>query len=100
MIVVSGTLRIAPADLDAAVAAGVTMAEASLAEPGCSAYGFWQDPTDPGLIRVFEEWASEEALGEHFATPHMAEFMGALGNLGIEGMDIHKYQVSDKSKLM
>ena len=75
MIIVSGTLTIDPADVETAMALGATMAEASLAEEGCSAYGFWQDPADPSRARVFEEWASQEALDLHFATPHMADFM-------------------------
>ena len=34
------------------------------------------------------------------ASPHMAEFMGAAGSLGITGADIQRYDVSAKSKLM
>jgi len=100
MIIVSGTLRLAESDIDAAMALGATMAEASLAEEGCSAYGFWQNPSDPTQVRVFEEWASEEDLGTHFATPHMADFMTGLGQLSISEMDLSKYTVSDKGPLM
>ena len=100
MIIVSGTLRIAESDIDQAMGLGATMAEASLAEEGCSAYGFWQSPGDPTLVRVFEEWASEDDLGTHFATPHMAAFMEGLGQLTISEMELSKYECSDKSKLM
>jgi quinol monooxygenase YgiN len=79
---------------------GATMAEASLAEDGCSAYGFWQNPSDPTQVRVFEEWASEADLGTHFATPHMAAFMEGLGQLSISEMDLSKYEVSTKGPLM
>ena len=94
MIIVSGTLRLAESDIDAAMALGATMAEASLAEEGCSAYGFWQNPSDPTQVRVFEEWASEEDLGTHFATPHMADFITALGELLDGGAPTTKYVVS------
>jgi quinol monooxygenase YgiN len=100
MIIVSGTLRLAAEHVDQAMALGATMAEASLAEEGCSAYGFWQSSADPTLVRVFEEWASEEDLGTHFATPHMADFMAGLGQLSISEMELSKYTVSDKSPLM
>jgi quinol monooxygenase YgiN len=99
MIIVSGTLRIAESDVEAAMALGATMAEASLAEEGCSAYGFWRNPSDPSEARVFEEWASQEALDLHFATPHMAEFMAGIGQLAISDMDLHKYEVSGKGPL-
>jgi quinol monooxygenase YgiN len=99
MIIVSGTLRVDSADIATAMDLGTTMAEASLAEDGCSAYGFWQDPADPGRVRVFEEWASQEALDEHFATPHMGTFMAGLGELSISDMELSKYEVSEKSPL-
>lgn len=99
MIIVSGTLRIDPADIDTAMDLGATMAEASLAEEGCSAYGFWQDPKDPGRVRVFEEWTDQAAIDQHFATPHMAAFMEGLGKLKISEMDLSKYEVSAKGPL-
>jgi quinol monooxygenase YgiN len=100
MIIVSGTLRFAAEHVDQGMALAATMAEASLAEEGCSAYGFWQSPADPTLVRVFEEWASQEDLDTHFATPHMAEFMTGLGQLQLSDMDLSKYTVSDKGPLM
>jgi quinol monooxygenase YgiN len=99
MIIVSGTLRVAEGDIDQAMALGVTMAEKSLAEDGCSAYGFWQDPADPGRVRVFEEWSDQAALDSHFATPHMADFMAGLGELGISDMELSRYEVSEKKPL-
>jgi quinol monooxygenase YgiN len=100
MIIVSGTLRIAESDIEQAMELGATMAAASLEEEGCSAYGFWQSPGDPTLVRVFEEWASEEDLGTHFATPHMADFMAGLGQLTISDMELSKYECTAKSPLM
>ena len=99
MIIVSGTLRIDPADIDQAMALGATMSEASLAEDGCHAYGFWQDPADPGRVRVFEEWESPEAIDAHFATPHMADFMAGLGQLKISDMELSQYTVTEKGSL-
>lgn len=99
MIIISGTLRVDNADVEAAMALGETMATASLAEDGCSAYGFWQSPSDPCLVRVFEEWASQEAIDAHFATPHMADFMAGLGQLAISDMELSKYEVSQKGPL-
>ena len=49
---------------------------------------------------MFEEWASQEALDLHFATPHMAEFMAAIGQLKISDMDLSRYAVSEKAPLL
>jgi len=100
VIVVSGVLKLDPAKHDEFADIGAKIAAASLAEEGCSAYGWWSDPSTPGVFRVFEEWADQAAIDFHFATPHMAEFMGAMGGVGITEADIHKYTVEEKSKLM
>lgn len=100
MIVVSGTLTVDPANHDAAVEAMNKLVPATLAEEGNVTYGFWASLTTPGEFRVFEEWKDEAALGTHFAEPHMAEFMGALGGLGVTGSSIQKYEVSGTSPLM
>jgi quinol monooxygenase YgiN len=99
MIIVSGTLRIDPADRDTAMKLATEMAEASRAEEGCGAYGFWEDVAEPGRFRIFEEWASAQALEEHFATPHMAAFMAGLGEVKISDMDLHRYEVDEKKPL-
>lgn len=100
MIIVSGTLEIDPARRDRAIEAGETMAAASREEPGCLAYGFWADPVALHRFRVFEEWESEEALTAHFATPHLAAFAAAFSELGVHNTDVHRYTVTEKTKLM
>ncbi len=100
MIVVSGTIDLDPANHDAVVALTDTLVAATLQEEGCISYGFWADPSDAGRFRVFEEWDNETALDAHVKTPHMATFNKGLGPLGITGVSITKYVVSESSKLM
>jgi quinol monooxygenase YgiN len=49
---------------------------------------------DPGALRIFEEWESEEALRAHFATPHMARFQKAIIGLPIKSSSVLRYDVS------
>lgn len=100
MIIVSGIIELDPANHDDAVGHMATLVAATLAEEGCIDYGFWADPAQPGRFRVFEQWKDEDAIGSHFAEPHMAAFMGALGGLGVSGTAIDKHVVSESSKLM
>lgn len=99
MIVVSGVLTVDPAHHQRMVELGRTVAEASRAEAGCLEYGVWADPDDPGRFRVFEEWVSQEALEEHFATPHFAAFGAGLGEVGVQDMAVHRYVDPDKRDL-
>lgn len=91
MIIVSGIMTVGPSSHDRMVELARTVSTESLKEPGCRAYGFWADPDVRGRFRVFEEWDSQEALTEHFATPHFAAFGSGLGDLELDSMDIHRY---------
>ena len=96
MVVIGGTIRIDPANLDKAVVAAKKMMTETKKEPGCVEYNFSLDLEDKSLVWLFEEWETEEALIKHFETPHMAEFMQALPTLGIQGMDVHRYDATAK----
>jgi quinol monooxygenase YgiN len=100
MILVSGTITFDPAKADEARALVEPLVAASLQEPGCKQYGFWTHVSQPGHVRIFEEWESQEAMDAHMETPHLAAFMGSLGGLGITGAELTKYEVADSSKLM
>jgi quinol monooxygenase YgiN len=100
MIVVSGVLKMDPANHDLFAELAAKMSAASNAEEGIVAYGFYADPQEPGTFRVFEEYVDEGALTSHFGTPHMAEFLGALGTVGLTESGLSRYDVSEKSKLM
>ncbi len=100
MIIVSGLLAFDPATEDATRNALVGLAAATADEDGCVAYDYWASLDEPGVYRVFEQWESEEAIHAHMASPHMAEFMVSVGDLGITKAEVWRYDVSDVSKLM
>ncbi|GAB4557245.1 MAG: putative quinol monooxygenase [Haliangiales bacterium] len=99
MLIVAGTIVIDPAHREAAIAAATKAMHATRAEAGCISYTFSADFADPGGFYVFEEWESEEALAAHFKTPHMAEFVQALGALGVKRTEIKRYEVSSSQPL-
>ncbi len=77
-----------------------TVAEETAKEEGSISYAFFADLSTPGSFRVFEEWQDQGAIDAHFGSPHMAAFMGGLGELKVTGTAIDRYEVSEKSKLM
>ena len=100
MIVISRTIVIDPAHLDAATAAIADLETQTRAEPGNIDYGFWLSHSEPGTLHVFEEWADEDALNAHMGSEHMAAFLGAAGSFGISGTSIDRYDVTTKTKFM
>ena len=99
MIIIMGTVKIAPDKLQAAKPAMQRMVEASRAEPGCIAYAYAQDLLDPATIHVAEQWRDRAALTEHFATPHMAEWRGVMGDLGLTGRDLRVFEADEGSAI-
>lgn len=100
MLIIIGTIQIDPSDRPVLEAAFEKMRAATLREPGCLAYQIYLDRGDAGSVLLLEKWDSEEALGAHFVTPHMAEFGQALAEAKIISTDVRKYVVSGESKLM
>jgi quinol monooxygenase YgiN len=99
MIVVKATARVKPDQREAAVAAAHAMQVATEAEEGNISYTFSADLGDSLVFHLFEEWTSEEALTEHFTTPHMADFVVALGAVLDGDMPTTKYVVSSSGPL-
>jgi quinol monooxygenase YgiN len=84
-IVVHGLARIQPDMLETVLAAAALMSESSRTEPGCNGYRFSQDVADPTVLVLAEEWASEDALQTHLASPGFAAFAEVFGR-AIDGI--------------
>jgi quinol monooxygenase YgiN len=52
----------------------------SRAEAGCVQYDVCRMKDDPTKLVVVEEWASQEALDAHMATPHFQAFVARIGD--------------------
>lgn len=99
MLIVAGTLDLAPEHRAKLLELAQPLMRASQAEEGCHDYLMMPDPFEPGRVRIFERWASQDALDAHFRTPHMAEFGASLSGLGITGNDLTKYEIASSGPL-
>ena len=99
-ILVTGTIDFDPAKRDDAIAAVTACMEATLAEEGCERYVFSGDFTDPGRMYVSEQWASQEAMDTHMATPHLAALMGAMGAFGVTAASLTQWDGATPKTLM
>jgi quinol monooxygenase YgiN len=78
MIVVVGRVSTDAGKRDELVRIGEKVAAASRAEPGCINYRVYEATDLENQFVFVEEWESDDALKQHFATPHIAEFMQAI----------------------
>lgn len=92
-IIISGTVDLPPEKLEAALAAAKPLIEGALTEPGCLDYDWCPDPLNPGRLRVFERWESEEALAFHFENEWYLRMRETLGSFGLLGASTAKYRV-------
>lgn len=99
-ILVTGTLDFEPTNHDTVANALLALMETTRAEAGNIAYTFTADLEDQGRFHIVEQWASQEAMDSHMVSPHMVEFMGNAGDLGIKGVDIMAWHGATGSKLM
>ncbi len=99
-IIVTGTIDFDPAKRDDAIAAVTECMKATRAEDGCDHYAFSGDFADQGRMYVSEQWTTQEAMDAHSASPHLAALLGKMGDLGVTGASLTKWDGATPSKLM
>lgn len=99
MIIVAGHLSIDPAQREAALAAIAAGVAATRAEAGNLDYRFSPDLDDPDRFNLMERWEGEDAMNAHLATPHLAEFLTAIGPCLGGPAEVIRYDVSGSSPL-
>lgn len=92
MLLIAGTVRIAPDRIEQMRAAAATMIAETRKEDGCLGYAFAQDLLDPGLIHIAETWRDGAALRAHGESAHMAAWRELAGSLGLGKRDLKLYK--------
>ena len=91
MIIVKGEVRFGDGEIERLKPDFAANIKATRAEPGCAAYSYSVDVLDPNLLRIAEEWSSEEAIDAHMQSPHMAALFAALGN-SVQSIRVDAFQ--------
>jgi len=94
MLIVAGEIVVEAGAIEKVRDALRTVEEATRAEPGCITYAFSVDVSDPGMVRIFERWESQEALRSHLQMPHMAEFGQAVGAVQPKSVNVQAYEIA------
>jgi quinol monooxygenase YgiN len=80
MIVLTAYVSLLPDHVDAAITACRTVRAASLTEPGCERYDFFQSPDDATKLVFVEEWTTRADLDTHFEQAAFNDFFAEMGN--------------------
>ena len=95
MLLIVGTFRLPPENLERARPIMARMVAASRAEDGCIDYGYAEDVLEPGLIHVKEMWRDQDALDRHFGSEHLKMWRAAWPELGIGQRNLRVYDVGE-----
>jgi quinol monooxygenase YgiN len=100
MVIVMGTCKMAPGEIDRLADAIRAQLKATRAEAGCHHYAFSRDVLDPDLLHIAERWDGNEAVAAHFKTSHMANFNAALGTAKVLSLSVKAYDEDGVRTLM
>jgi quinol monooxygenase YgiN len=98
MIVLAGSIRIAPGKREAALRHIRAIVDASRAEPGCLEYHFSFDVNDDHLVRIFECFTDDDAREFHRNAPHMAAWRAAWEEAGLGERAMMRYVVTERAE--
>lgn len=99
MLLIAGTVRIAPEKLSGARAAMQAMVTASRSEDGCGGYAYAEDMFEPGLIHISETWRDRAAIEAHAKSAHMAVWRAAGREIGISDRDLTLYETANPQRI-
>jgi quinol monooxygenase YgiN len=99
MIVVVGRVRTDHEKRQDLVRIAQAVVTASRRDEGCISYRFYADTETANDFVFLEEWESDEALRQHFATPHIAEFMKAVPAALVAPPDVRFHTVENSRNL-
>ena len=98
-VIIAGTVRVPPENLDGLKPHMLAMLEASRAEDGCVTYSYGNDVAEAGLVRVFEIWRDQAAIEAHFKTEHMATWRAACARFGVSDRQLFAYETASERPL-
>ena len=93
-IAITARLVIEPGRVDEYLRAAQEVIGHTREEPGCQLYAFARDILQPDVIWVSEQWQSDAALQQHFATEHLGRFLQRVAGIELLEMDVRKYEVA------
>lgn len=99
MIVVVGRVRTDAEKRGELVRLAQALVTASRRDEGCISYRFYEDTEIANDFVFIEEWESDDALREHFATPHIAEFMRTVPAALVAPPDVSFHTVEHSRNL-
>ena len=92
-IVIAGSIKVPIDKREYLLTAGRQYTVAARAEPGCEYYVWTADPSEPGVIQLFERWTDEASLASHFSGRAYLDTLRLFADTCEIEADVSKYRV-------
>jgi quinol monooxygenase YgiN len=99
MILITGTVKVAPANRQTMIALGCGQVTHSRAEEGNISYGFYEDAMEANTFIFVERWRDQEAVSIHFAKPYCGAFVKGVRAIALNDPKIELHDVSGQKSL-
>ncbi|HEY6364728.1 MAG TPA: putative quinol monooxygenase [Candidatus Binatia bacterium] len=99
MHVIAGTFTAKPERKMDVIKLAMSMFDPSRAEAGCISYNFYEDQGNKDAFLFFEEWKDQQAIDQHFATPHFARFMDQFPDMIVGKPTIKIFEIKETKVL-
>jgi quinol monooxygenase YgiN len=98
-LIIAGTVRVPPDNLERFRPHMLAMLAASRAEDGCLEYAYAEDVAEPGLIRVYEAWRDQAAIDAQLKQPQMAVWRASWAEFGVSDRKLIAYETASERPL-
>jgi quinol monooxygenase YgiN len=88
MLIIAGSVQVAPERRDALVAAFEDLVRRARAAPGCLDVAVTADSIDPGRINNFERWESQDHLDAWRAVAHAPDVGAEMISVDVSLFDV------------
>lgn len=94
MIIVIGTVRARPDQLEEVLRLSLEHVRRSRLEPGCLLHTVHQDVEDPNRVVFVEHWEDAAALAAHFRVPESGQLVTAVADLSATPPEMQIYEAT------
>jgi quinol monooxygenase YgiN len=94
LILITGTVVVAPKDRGAFIEVATAHVNHSRAEAGCIAYTCNEDVLAPNSFTFVERWRDQAAVQFHFAQDYSRAFVGEIRRLAINSPVVEIHEVA------
>ncbi|MDZ4761296.1 MAG: putative quinol monooxygenase [Alphaproteobacteria bacterium] len=94
MILITGTVTVAPENREAMLTLGRTQVMNSRSEEGNVSYGFHEDVLQPGTFIFVEKWRDQAAIQTHFAKTYSGEFVRQVRAIALNAPTIELHAIA------